>query len=70
MTIDEVLESDNAIGGEALLQLDTVLELLEAFQNRYPHTFQHLCTEAIATGEMSLGDSIAALAWATHYLAQ
>lgn len=70
MDINQAIEADAGEGAQVLQQLDTVQQLLEAFQKRYPQTFQHLCEEAIGTGECSLGDSIAALAWATDYLMQ
>jgi hypothetical protein len=70
MSIDEALELDSGDRAQLSQQLDSVLQLLESFRKRYPQSFQHLCEEAIATGEMSLGDAIAALSWTTDYLAQ
>jgi hypothetical protein len=70
MEINEALELDNAAGSEVLLTLDKILQQLEAFRSRYPQTFQHLCEQAIATGEMSLGDGLSALAWVTDALMQ
>jgi len=68
MGIDQALEIDNADGGAVLLTLDKILQQLEAFRVQYPQTFQHLCEQAIATGEMSLGDGLSALAWVTDAL--
>lgn len=70
MEINEALETDSTDGGTVLLTLDKILQQLEAFRSRYPQTFQHLCETAIATGEMSLGDGLSALAWSTDVLMQ
>lgn len=70
MELNEALELDNAEGAQVLLHLDAISQLLEAFRNRCPHTFTHMCEQATGTGEMSLGDAIAAVAWATDYLMQ
>lgn len=70
MDINQALELDNATGSEVLLKLDKISMQLEGFRHRYPQTFQNLCESAIATGEMSLGDGLSALAWVTDYLMQ
>lgn len=70
MEINDALEKDLAAGGTVLRVLDEILQELEDFRKRYPQTFQHLCNEAIATGEMSLGDGLSAMGWATDYLMQ
>ena len=70
MDIDQALELDNATDSEVLLHLDKILQQLETFRTRYPQTFQHLCETANATGEMSLGDGLSALAWVTDALMQ
>lgn len=70
MEINEALKVDLADGGTVLLHLDNILQQMEAFRAKYPQTFQYLCEAAIATGEMSLGDGLSALAWATDALMQ
>lgn len=49
-------------------ELSAVLNQLQMLQTTYPQTFQHICSEAINTGEMSLGDAESALGWAMDYL--
>ncbi len=70
MEINNVLELDSTDGGTVLLHLDKILQQLEAFRAKYPQTFQHLCEEAVSSGEMSLGDGLSALAWVTDALMQ
>lgn len=68
MELNESLELDRTDGDQVLTELDYILQRLEAFRKQCPQTFESLCTQAIATGEMSLGDGLSALAWATDYL--
>ena len=70
MELNDALQMDSADGGQVLRELDKISQLLEAFRSQYPQTFTHMCEQAIGTGEMSLGDAIAAVAWATDSLMQ
>jgi hypothetical protein len=70
MELNDALQADSAQGGDILRELETIATQLSALGVRYPNSFKHICEQAIATGEMSLGDAVAGVGWAADYLAE
>jgi hypothetical protein len=70
MELNDTLQADSADSADILRELEAIATQLSALGVRYPQTFQHLCNEAIATGEFSLGDAASGIGWAADYLAE
>jgi len=68
MELNDALTKDSADGGTFLKELDVIATQLGKFWVKYPNTFRHVCEQAIATGEMSLGDAVSALEWVLNAL--
>jgi hypothetical protein len=61
MTIDHALFLDQRSKTGVTEDLQRILDKLQDFKSKNPQVFQYLYNEAIATGDMSLGDAEAAL---------
>jgi hypothetical protein len=61
MTIDRALYLDQRSPSGIREDLEKILEAIQEFKSNNPQTFRALCNEAIATGDMSLGDAESAL---------
>lgn len=70
MDINDALEADSADGGAVLRELEAIATQLSLLGVRYPNTFQHICEQAVGTGEFSLGDSASGIGWAADFLAE
>jgi len=68
--INEALEIDNTTGSEVLLKLEAIAEQLQKFRACHSHTFSYLCALCDRHREMSLGDAILALNWATLHVTE
>lgn len=70
MELADALLFDSKNGAEMQKDIDAIASQLRLLEMKYPNTFQHICEEGQSTGEMTLGDAIAAVEWATNYLIQ
>ncbi len=61
MDIDHFLYLDRLSKDGIREDLQKILNSLQDFKNKNPEVFLCLCSEAIATGDMSLGDAESAL---------
>ncbi len=61
MTIDDALHLDQRSQAGIREDLEKILEAIQDFKSKNPQVFQYLCSEAIATGDMTLGDAESAL---------
>lgn len=59
--LDRALYLDQRSKPGVAEDLEKILLAIRDFKSRNPQVFRCLCTEAIATGDMSLGDAESAL---------